>query len=483
MSENNERKNETMQSAESTQNTESVQSAESAQSIGGVQNVETVKNAETLQSAPKEQKTKQGKKGSGNGAVIGLLAVAVVMLAALIIMLAVVLKKDSKNNERIDELASAVNSVQVSTGEYKQSLSEINEQMAVLTNFSARLSSMMGEEEGGAVSENDVVIGGEYTILSTEEISDAYKAGDLSTLDATQKKTAELASEVIDEVIEDGMTDYEKELAIYEWMCKNIKHDDGITVAIPTTGEYADNPGGVLSTHKAVCVGFATTFRLFMQMLDIECMVVHDTYLSHSWDLVKIDGDWYHTDIYMDAESTLYANFNMTDGMCANSHDWDMNFFPNATSTQYCYAVANSVELTSLEDAAKAIRDLAEAGESGTIFYKMSGEDSYIRYQQMELMMSEIDAYITNSEISDTGYLYWNADMIDTDTVIYQVNFESYYYDDDDPYEYDDLDDDDIGEAYDAVEEVFKDFYDVHENYDYDYDYDYNYDDYWGDWE
>lgn len=405
----------------------------------------------------------KGKARGGSGAVIGLLAVAVVMLAALIIMLVVVIKKDNKSNKRIDELASAVNAVCVTTGEYQKSLSEINEQMVVLTDFSTRLSSLIGEEEMGAVSENDVVIGGEYTIRSTEEISDAYKAGDLSVLDSTQKRTAELAAEVIDEVIEDGMTDYEKELAIYEWMCENIRHDDGITVAIPTTGEYADNPGGVLATHKAVCVGFATTFRLFMQMLDIECMVVHDTYLSHSWDIVKIDGDWYHTDIYMDAEGSTYANFNMTDEMCSAGHDWDMSFFPNATSTKYCYAVANSVELKSLEAAAKDVRELIEAEESGALFYKLTDENNYVQYQQLEIMLNEIDSYVMSSEIGENGYLEWNGFVTDEETIIFQIRFEYYGYEVDDPIDTGDISDDEIQDAYDAVNGVFEDFYDEHE--------------------
>ena len=32
-----------------------------------------------------------------------------------------------------------------------------------------------------------------------------------------------------------------------------------------------------------------------------ECKVEHNTEKFHSWDVVKIDGDWYITDIYSDA--------------------------------------------------------------------------------------------------------------------------------------------------------------------------------------
>lgn len=48
-----------------------------------------------------------------------------------------------------------------------------------------------------------------------------------------------------------------------------------------------------------------------MQMMDIECKVVHTTDRIHSWDEVKLDGEWYHTDIYSDAGSPNYSHFNM----------------------------------------------------------------------------------------------------------------------------------------------------------------------------
>ena len=94
----------------------------------------------------------------------------------------------------------------------------------------------------------------------------------------------------------------------------------------PTAPEYSAEPYGVLEYGAAVCVGFATTFRLFMQMMDIDCMVVHNSY--HSWNLVNLDGDWYHTDIYSDVGRGNYANFNMTDEMCSNGHNWDNNLLP-----------------------------------------------------------------------------------------------------------------------------------------------------------
>ena len=102
-----------------------------------------------------------------------------------------------------------------------------------------------------------------------------------------------MAAAVLDEIITEDMTDYEKELAVYDWMTHSLQYDTGVLQVIPRTEADADNPYGTLKYHNAVCVGYATTFRLFMQMLDIDCMVVHNTDAYHSWDLVKLDRpDW-----------------------------------------------------------------------------------------------------------------------------------------------------------------------------------------------
>ncbi len=72
-------------------------------------------------------------------------------------------------------------------------------------------------------------------------------------------------------------------------------------------------------------------------MLGIECKVIHSSDLTHSWDLVKLDDGWYHTDCYMDNESSNYQNFNMDDNRCAQGHDWTREYFPAATGKKYNY--------------------------------------------------------------------------------------------------------------------------------------------------
>lgn len=202
-------------------------------------------------------------------------------------------------------------------------------------------------DEAGRDDNGDIVIGGQYVIRDTSAISDAYKSGDTGKLDEKQKETHDMAAQVLKTVIKDGMTPYEKELAIYHWVIKNISYDSGSFVAVATGEEEKDTPHGVLKNKKAVCVGFATTFNLLMQMLDIPCVVVPDTDLSHSWNRVELDGEWYNVDCTFDAngEGTYYRNFNICDSVFSQDHVWDMEAYPEGTGTKYNYAVQHAKEL------------------------------------------------------------------------------------------------------------------------------------------
>ena len=211
--------------------------------------------------------------------------------------------------------------------------------------------------EAGENRENNVRIGGAYVIRSTKQISDAYISGDSSALSDADKETLQLASDLTKEIITAGMSDYEKEKAVYDWMCANLTFDDGMMTVISTAGREVDQPHGVLQTHKAVCVGFATTFRLLMQMQGIECKVVHDSYRGHSWDCAKIGDHWYYTDIYSDIGTGDYSHFNLTNGLFSADHEWDQEFFPVADSLEYNPAYIDRVKVDDVYGTAQALRD------------------------------------------------------------------------------------------------------------------------------
>lgn len=269
-------------------------------------------------------------------------------------------------------------------------LQRISSQAEELEALSSALKSALGKESETVTQEDDVAVGGEYFIRSTLPISDAYKSGDASALDERQAETLRMASGVLEEIISDGMSDYEKEKAVYDWMCANLNHEGGVTVVVPTASEYSAEPYGVLKYGQAVCVGFATTFRMFMQMLGIDCMVVHNSY--HSWDLVKLDGDWYHVDIYSDVGSNGYANFNLTDEMASGGHEWDRGFFPAATGLRYCYAYTNAVPLSDIYTLPALVRESVEQRPAQNLYFLADGLDKDAQLSLGELISRTGDA-------------------------------------------------------------------------------------------
>lgn len=294
-------------------------------------------------------------------------------------------------------------------------LSRMGEQGEQIAQLSKTVTSLMNMNSDTVTQEDDVAVAGEYWIRSTLPISDAYRSGDTSALDDTQKETLDMASAVLDEIITQDMTPYEKEKAVYDWMCADLSHEGGVTVAIPTTSETSAEPYGVLKYGQAVCVGFATTFRLFMQMMDIPCMVVHNSY--HSWDLVQLDGEWYHVDIYSDVGSGNYANFNMTDEMCSYGHDWDTSFYPAAAGLTYCYAYQSAEDLSDVYQLPQLVRQALEAEEPENLYFLVAGTQ-----EQMVLSMLLEQ---TSSAVMDYGsmngrdlWMDWNLQLVQDDLLV-----------------------------------------------------------------
>lgn len=278
------------------------------------------------------------------------------------------------------------------------SMKQLKELQPKVTQVSELEEKLKQMEDDKKTKEDNVKIADNYEIKSTKHISDAYINGDDSKLADTDKETLKLAKRVLKKIIKDGMTDFEKEKAVYEWMTKNIKTDSGGMTVIPIISKGVDNPGGVLKDRKAVCVGYATTFRLFMEMMEIPCKVVHNTSAYHSWDLVQLDGEWYHTDIYSDSGSTNYSHFNMSDSMQANnSESWDMDFFPPATGTKYNMAYQKREELKDIYKIPARIRKMLKKKENivGLTFKKELSETDM---KAVVEMIYTVQSVINNSE-------------------------------------------------------------------------------------
>ncbi len=273
-------------------------------------------------------------------------------------------------------------------------------------------------EQESTYQEDGFKVMDQYEIRSTKEISDAYLKSDPSGLSSEDKKTYDMASKLLGEIIRDNMTDYEKELAIYEWMVDNIGHGSGHVIAMPGQSSECYTPHDVLANKNAVCVGYATTFRLLANMVGLDVHIVHNEY--HSWDMVKLDdGEWYQLDVYSDAGGVRYRNFNMTDETARNGHEWDGSALPEAKGTKYSYAVQNAKELKDLNDLPKKIKNALDKKQDH-LFFKfpkaLTEEELTLADQMMNYIVQAIYMLPEGGSLDVSGM--WIPNGVDDNNIL-----------------------------------------------------------------
>ena len=101
--------------------------------------------------------------------------------------------------------------------------------------------------------------------------------------------------------VTDTMSDYEATLHIYENIIKLVDYD---TIGLErqkrttVTAEVPDDLRsiyGVFVNKKAVCAGYAKAMQYLLNLCGIECTYV--TSDTHAWNLIKLEGDYYHMDV------------------------------------------------------------------------------------------------------------------------------------------------------------------------------------------
>jgi hypothetical protein len=192
-------------------------------------------------------------------------------------------------------------------------------------------------------------------------------------------------------------------------------------------------------------------------------MVVHNTDLYHSWDLVQLDGNWYHTDIYSDAEGYApYAHFNMNDDMMLGTgQDWNQSYFPAATSLQYNIIYSDAKVVEDVYTLPEQLRESFDQDEHtmGFLFKNDSSETEDISIA--ESIMNRISDILMTADGYEMSYLSWSWSSVD-DGYMLSVILEEYSNWTDDS----DLSDEVLEKISDAVSDSFSDLAD--DDYDFD---------------
>ena len=177
---------------------------------------------------------------------------------------------------------------------------------------------------------------------------EAWAAGDWSMLAEEDQAILDICREVIDTVVPADGSECDKELAVHDWMIAHGSYDSNTLSMLPDFQENPqnDNPYGFLVDGLGICMGYTTTFQLFMDLLGIQCITVEGTAYhgteDHAWNQVQLDGAWYCVDVTWDDPTTTGAVtdwmahrfFNVTsDYMRTTDHQWDESAVPEAEGT------------------------------------------------------------------------------------------------------------------------------------------------------
>lgn len=113
-----------------------------------------------------------------------------------------------------------------------------------------------------------------------------------------EEELAAKAAEILSSLNIDGASDYDKVLAIYNYICRNVTYDyehleDGSYKMKDTA--YGTAYAAAIN-NTAVCAGIADLFYYLANSAGLDARI--DTNSNHAWNFVKVDGKYYY---YIDA--------------------------------------------------------------------------------------------------------------------------------------------------------------------------------------
>ena len=116
------------------------------------------------------------------------------------------------------------------------------------------------------------------------------------TRDEYDRKKSEIQQIIHDlkgktQFITDG---FEKEKLAYRYIIDHCEYE--------AVGEKTSRADSVLCDGHAQCAGYSRGLSLLLRSLNIPCIQVGSVALDHEWNLVQINGNWYHCDVTWDDE-------------------------------------------------------------------------------------------------------------------------------------------------------------------------------------
>jgi transglutaminase-like putative cysteine protease len=151
--------------------------------------------------------------------------------------------------------------------------------------------------------------------------------------DAVERQVARILSKILTS----GMDEHEKTQAVHDYIVANVAYD----LNYREHSAYA-----ALVKNRAVCQGYALLLYKMLNKAGVETRLISGKAggENHLWNLVNLDGNWYHIDATWNDPvpdvpgRVRYDYYNRSDAQMAPTHSWDRDLYP-AAPTPYPYLV------------------------------------------------------------------------------------------------------------------------------------------------
>lgn len=206
-------------------------------------------------------------------------------------------------------------------------------------------------------------------------------------------------TEKVLESVDSNMTDFEKELVIYDYLV--------------TTTEYnleAPYNQSLISIVKgeSVCLGYTKALKSLCDKISIPCVVVEGTSregVAHSWNKIQIEGNWYNVDATNSNTAQIFSNsydmFNITDELIKLRYtETILGSTSGEEGIEFEYPIANSIEADYYKMKGLYIKDLEEI--EGVVSNHLEDGTITIRFSPECNMKEELQEYIKHMEFKDS---------------------------------------------------------------------------------
>ena len=176
-----------------------------------------------------------------------------------------------------------------------------------------------------------------------------------------QQQALAVARQRVQELITPQMSTLEKVRALHDDLVNRATYD------LPSGGSCT----AMLLNNRGVCEAYSRALWLMLRMADIPCIIVAGhTDEPHAWNLVQVDGEWYHVDATWDDPTIIGSNKNVlahnyfliTDAQIARDHSWNHESIPVSAVKDSLYFRTNKAYFTNYGQFWQAVAIAIDSG-------------------------------------------------------------------------------------------------------------------------